>query len=148
MRDLPIVLGAQNIHHQDILLANCLAQSQALMQGLNIQEAQENLIQQGTAQAQAEFLAKHKHITGNKPSTTLIIDKITPFNLGQIISLYEHKIYTQSVIWDINAFDQWGVELGKNLSRKLTNAMKGYNSIDSFSSSTIGLVEEINRLKG
>ena len=90
----------------------------------------------------------HLFCAGNRPSVTLIYPKLTPEILGKLLALFEHRTFVEGLIWNLNSFDQWGVELGKNLSKKLTNAMKGYNSIDTFSGSTIGLVEEINRLKG
>ena len=90
----------------------------------------------------------HFFCAGNRQSVTFIYAKLTPEILGKLLALFEHRTFVEGLIWNLNSFDQWGVELGKNLSRKLTNSMKGYNSIDTFSSSTIGLVEEINRLKG
>ncbi|RLU03227.1 MAG: glucose-6-phosphate isomerase, partial [Ketobacter sp.] len=105
---------------QTSLYSNCLAQSQALMQGRSKASLVEEMLAQGKSEEEAEFLAKHRFVPGNKPSNTLVYPVLTPFVLGQLIALYEHKIFAQSVIWDINAFDQWGVELGKQLSKKIT----------------------------
>ncbi len=101
--------------HHAALYANCLAQSQALMQGKSLSEAAEELRNQGMSADQIATLAPHKAIPGNKPSNTLMMEKLTPKTLGALIALYEHKVYVQSVLWQINAFDQWGVELGKQL---------------------------------
>jgi glucose-6-phosphate isomerase len=132
-------------HHQDTLIANCIAQAQALMQGLSFDAAKEALLQKGVDEAQAEFLAKHKQIPGNKPSTMFVLDKITPYTLGQLVACYEHKIFTQSVLWDINAFDQWGVELGKVLAGPVLEALQGGgegDALSSFDSSTSGLIKK------
>ena len=120
-------------HHKH-LFANCLSQSQALMQGKNLQEAIDELLASGMSQKDAEQLAPHKVIGGNKPSNTLILDKTTPKSIGALIALYEHKVFVQSVLWNINAFDQWGVELGKSLSSDLYQALEGHNSKFSFDS--------------
>lgn len=98
------------------LLANALAQSQALMYGKQESQIREELRAQGQDAAQIEALWPHKYIPGNRQSTVIALDQLTPETLGALIALYEHKVYVQSVLWDINAFDQWGVELGKQLS--------------------------------
>lgn len=98
------------------LLANALAQSQALMYGKQESQIREELRAQGLDAAQIEALWPHKYIPGNRQSTVIALDQLTPETLGALIALYEHKVYVQSVLWDINAFDQWGVELGKQLS--------------------------------
>jgi glucose-6-phosphate isomerase len=132
-------------NHHTHLFANCLSQSQALMQGKNLQEAVGELLAAGMSEEEAAQLAPHKVIEGNKPSNTLILEKTTPESIGALIALYEHKVFVQSVIWNINAFDQWGVELGKSLSSDLYQALEGMASHDSFDSSTKGLLDKFKK---
>ncbi len=139
------VVGIQSTHpcgnQQQDLYSNCLAQSQAMLEGRSEASLVEEMIQVGKTKEEAEFLAKHRFVPGNKPSNTLVYDKLSPFVLGQLISLYEHKVFTQSVIWDINAFDQWGVELGKQLSTTITKAMSNPELTAQLDSSTQGLMK-------
>ena len=128
-------------HHKH-LFANCLSQSQALMQGKNLEEALKELQKAGMHLDEAEQLAPHKVIEGNKPSNTLILEKTTPESIGALIALYEHKVFVQSVLWNINAFDQWGVELGKSLSSDLFEALKSSDVKPSFDASTEGLLNK------
>ncbi len=125
--------------HRD-LFSNCLAQSQAMMQGRSIETLMEEMLAKGMQRDEAEQLAKHRFIEGNKPSNTLVYQRLTPFVLGQLIALYEHKIFTQSVIWNINAFDQWGVELGKQLSKTIGTAIENPEQAHQQDSSTQGLI--------
>ncbi len=106
--------------HQRLLVANCLAQSQAMMAGRTLKEAKENLQNSGRSSEDTTRLAPHKVFEGNRPSNTFFYPKLTPFVLGQLIAFYEHKIFVQGVIWQINSFDQWGVELGKQLALRLS----------------------------
>jgi glucose-6-phosphate isomerase len=115
--------ASHNREQQLQLLANCFAQSQALMEGKSEDAALEELLAQGVAQAEASALAPHKAITGNRPSSTLVLQKLTPDALGALIALYEHKVYAHSVLLGINAFDQWGVELGKLLGNGIYTAL-------------------------
>ena len=127
--------------HHTLLFANCLAQSQALMQGKTETEIIQELLDQGMDETGAKQLAPHKIIPGNVPSNTILTDKITPATLGALIALYEHKVFVQGVIWGINSFDQWGVELGKQLTKNIIpNLQKGTN-ISNFDSSTQGLIK-------
>ena len=106
-------------HHHDLLKANCLAQSEALMIGRNMAQAIQiaaNLGYQGEAQ---KIQAAHRVFAGNRPSITLCYPKLTPFVLGQIIALYEHRVFVEGMIWNINSYDQWGVELGKELANTI-----------------------------
>jgi len=103
-------------NHHDLLIANCLAQTEALMRGRTLQEAKEEMIAAGLSGAEAERLAPHRQFDGNRPSSTILMEQVTPHSLGALIALYEHKIFTQGVVWGINSFDQWGVELGKKLA--------------------------------
>jgi len=121
--------------HQ-FLYANCLSQSQALMCGKNMSQVEQELKQQGLSEEKIRALAPHKVIPGNRPSNTILIEKITPHSLGALIALYEHKVYVESVIWNINAFDQWGVELGKVLSVRVMSALGNDESTDDLDPST------------
>ncbi|MBI43514.1 glucose-6-phosphate isomerase [Marinobacter lutaoensis] len=103
-------------HHAD-LFANCLSQSRAMMTGKTLDEARAELAAEGLDEASIERLAPHKVVPGNKPSNTLIMDRLTPETVGALIALYEHRTFVQGVIWDVNSFDQWGVELGKQLGK-------------------------------
>lgn len=104
-------------NHHAILFANCLSQSRALMAGKTLEEAKVELKQEGLSEAEIESLAPHKVIPGNKPSNTLVMDKATPETIGALIALYEHRTFVQGVIWDVDSFDQWGVELGKQMGK-------------------------------
>ena len=109
--------------HHNLLIANCLAQAQALMLGRTLEQARAQLA--GKSEAEIAALAPHKVFPGNRPSLTLAYRQLTPATLGRIIALYEHRIFTEAAIWDINAFDQWGVELGKELATRLLPAIAG-----------------------
>ncbi len=105
--------------HHAILIANCFAQTEALMRGKTAAEARAELAAQGLSGDALESLLPHKIFPGNKPTNTLLFPRLTPHTLGMLIALYEHKVFVQSVIWNINPFDQWGVELGKQLASKI-----------------------------
>ena len=122
------------------LLANCFSQSQALMQGKSEEDALAELLAQGRDEASARALARHKRIAGNKPSNTLVLEQLNATALGSLIALYEHKVFVESVIWHINAFDQWGVELGKQLGEKLYASLVDPAPCAAFDSSTNGLI--------
>jgi glucose-6-phosphate isomerase len=131
-----------------LLVANCLAQSEALMRGRPQAEAEAQLRRQGMSEEAIEALAPHKTFTGSRPSSTFLYKKLSPRVLGQLIALYEHKVFVQSVIWDIDPFDQWGVELGKELAMRLVPVVTDEGaSVDGFDSSTAGLVAHIRKLK-
>ncbi len=112
-------------HQHDLLLANCLAQSEALMRGRDFETAQAMMADKGLTGAERDRQARHRVFSGNRPSTTLIYPKLTPFVLGQIIALYEHRVFVEGVILGINSFDQWGVELGKELAVALQPLVEG-----------------------
>ena len=136
-------------HHH--LVANCLAQSQAMMQGKTIDEARHELKSQGLSDDEASVLAPHKVIAGNKPSNVLMIEKLTPQSLGALIAMYEHKVFVQGIIWGINSFDQWGVELGKTLEKGVYSALQevmkdeGEAMLSEVDSSTKGLLIRYSR---
>ncbi|MGH8550355.1 MAG: glucose-6-phosphate isomerase [Methylococcales bacterium] len=127
------------LHHK-ILLANCFAQAEALMKGKTTEQAWAELRQTSPEIRDARFLALHKTFPGNKPSNSLLIDKLTPENLGALIALYEHKIFTQGILWGVNSFDQWGVELGKQLAIGLLQEIDGELHPERHDSSTNGLM--------
>lgn len=130
-----------NLHtHHQYLFANCLSQSQALMQGKTYAEAIRELQDSGVQESEAARLAPHKVIEGNKPSNTLVMQKLTPQALGALTALYEHKVFVQGVLWDINSFDQWGVELGKTLSNTLFDVLNGKQQGQDLDSSTSQLL--------
>ncbi|HHI71741.1 MAG TPA: glucose-6-phosphate isomerase [Rhodobacteraceae bacterium] len=130
-------------HQHDLLLANCLAQSEALMKGRSLEVAREMMAAKGFTGAELERQACHHVFPGNRPSTTLIYPKLTPNMLGRIIALYEHRVFVEGVILGINSFDQWGVELGKELAVALLPLVKGDQSAGDKDGSTRKLVEYI-----
>lgn len=117
-------------NHQQALLANCFAQSQALMFGQSYDMVYNELLTSSLNEVQAKELAAHKVIPGNRPSTTILLDELSPYSLGALIALYEHKIFVQGVLWDINSYDQWGVELGKKLGKNVLKAMNDDSSVE------------------
>ena len=145
-------LVAANAHenlgdHHEKLLANCFAQSEALMNGKSLNEVIAELAQMGLNQEEIKKLAPHKVFEGNRPSNTLIYNKLDPKTLGMLIALYEHKIFVQGIIWDINSFDQFGVELGKQLARGLLPKIRGDESYSEENPSTTGLIKHFHSLK-
>ncbi|MEL7253052.1 MAG: glucose-6-phosphate isomerase [Pseudomonadota bacterium] len=112
-------------HHHRLLVANCLAQSEALMRGRTTAEARVLMQEAGFQGEELDRQTAHRVFTGNRPSTTLIYDQLTPRTLGQIVALYEHRVFVEGVILGINSFDQWGVELGKVLARDMEKALAG-----------------------
>ncbi len=131
-------------HHHQLLIANCLAQSEALMIGRSEIETKTALIKQGYSETESSCLSSHKSFPGNRPSTTIIYDKLDPYTLGRLIALYEHRVFVEGIIWNINSFDQWGVELGKELTDNLVPIIKRVENIPQHKdSSTIGLLQHI-----
>ncbi len=126
-------------HHQ-ILLSNFFAQTEALMKGKTEAEVRAELVAQGMTGEALENLVPHKVFTGNRPTNSILIQKLTPRALGSLIALYEHKIFTQGIIWNINSFDQWGVELGKQLAKAILPELAGDGKVASHDSSTNGLI--------
>ncbi len=127
-------------HHHRLLLANCLAQSEALMRGRSFDEASARMAAKGLQGDELDRQARHRVFPGNRPSTTLIYPKLTPFVLGQIIAFYEHRVFVEGVLLGINSFDQWGVELGKELATSLGPIVDGEESADDKDGSTAALV--------
>ena len=126
--------------HHAILLANCFAQTEALMVGKTAAEARAELEAQGLQGEALEALLPHKVFPGNKPTNTLLFDRLDPHTLGMLIAMYEHKVFVQSVVWNINPFDQWGVELGKQLAGKILPELRGAASAAGHDASTSGLI--------
>lgn len=126
-----------------ILLANYLAQTEALMMGKTEDQARGELEKAGMSGEKLEQLLPHKVFTGNRPTNSILVKKVTPFVLGALIAMYEHKIFTQGVIWDVNSFDQWGVELGKALAKAIEVDLADPNKTTSHDSSTNGLINFI-----
>ncbi len=133
--------------HHRILLANFLAQGEALMRGKTGNEVRAELESQGLPQTRMEALFPHKLFPGNRPSNSLVYEKLTPAILGSLIALYEHKIFVQGIIWNINSFDQWGVELGKQLARAIEPEIDADHATTSHDGSTNGLLDYINTLR-
>ena len=125
--------------HQALLVANCLAQSQALMLGRNLAVARE-IVAGRFAEDAVEMQARHRVFPGNRPSITLAYDRLTPFRLGQIVALYEHRVFVEGVVCGINSFDQWGVELGKELATALQPMVDGTQDTAGQDGSTAGLI--------
>ena len=126
--------------HHDALLANCFAQSEAFMTGKTEDEVRAELKAQGVAPEQIDQLAPHKTFPGNRPSNTILVDVLSPAALGALIALYEHKTFVQGVLWDVNSFDQWGVELGKVLAKNIQSELTGETQPARHDSSTNGLI--------
>jgi glucose-6-phosphate isomerase len=130
------------------LLANCLAQTEALLKGKSRAVAEAELIAQGMNREDARALAPHKVFPGNRPSNTLLYQKLDPHTLGMLIALYEHKVFVQGVIWQINSFDQWGVELGKQLAPPIRSELNAERVVGEHDGSTLGLIADIRRRRG
>ena len=144
---LPVNSHYPEVDHQSILLANGLAQSEALMKGKNAEEVRAELVNEGFEGQELEALLPHKVFLGNRPSNTLLFSKLTPEMLGKLVALYEHKVFVQGVIWNINSFDQWGVELGKQLAKAIWPDLKSDGDIAAHDSSTTNLIKLIRDLR-
>ncbi len=144
---LPVNSHYPEVDHQSILLANGLAQSEALMKGKNAEEVRAELVKDGFEGSELEALLPHKVFPGNRPSNTLLFSKLTPEMLGKLVALYEHKVFVQGVIWNINSFDQWGVELGKQLAKAIWPDLKGDGDIAAHDSSTTNLIKLIREIR-
>ncbi len=136
------VSGRAGVHHTH-LMANALAQTRALALGRTLEETRAEMAHEGIALDEIERLAPHRTFPGDRPSTTIVYDQLDPETLGKLIALYEHKVFVESVLWDINAFDQWGVELGKQLAKQITPALADPRLAAAFDPSTRGLIEAL-----
>lgn len=144
---LDFLLAKRPLHNltdqHDMLLANCLAQSRALMWGKTEAEARIELEAAGLSPKEVQDLLPYKVFQGNSPSNTILYPSLTPRVLGQLIALYEHRIFVQGIIWNINSFDQWGVELGKQLASGILSVLKGETGPRGLDSSTSGLLSQL-----
>lgn len=135
-------------HQHDLLLANCLAQSEAFMKGRTLEEARAQLLAKGMKPADVDRIAPHRVFSGNRPSLTILYRKLDPRTLGRIIALYEHRVFVEGTLFNINSFDQWGVELGKELATGLLPVVEGKETAAKRDASTAGLVAHIHQLRG
>ena len=133
--------------HHNKLLANFFAQTEALMMGKTREEAKEDMEAQGKLPAEIEELLPFKTFDGNRPTNSILVKKITPQTLGSLIAMYEHKIFVQGVVWNINSFDQWGVELGKQLANNILPELLDDNTISNHDSSTNGLINTYKKMR-
>ena len=134
--------------HHEKLVANVLAQSEALMLGKTRDEVVAELTAQGFDKARIKELTPHKMFPGNRPSNTLIYPRLTPQVLGSLVALYEHKVFVQGAIWNVNSYDQWGVELGKQLAKALLPKVDGSAPLKGNDASTLGLLKHYHSLRG
>ena len=144
---LPAKTSNATQEQQDLAIANCIAQSEALMDGYSEEQAIADLIIADATPAEAKELAPHKMHPGNRPSNTILLERLTPSSLGQLIALYEHKVFVEGIIWGINSFDQYGVELGKRLASDVSEVVAGDSDYKGSNDSSRGLLATINRLK-
>jgi len=135
-------------NHHAILLANFLAQSEALMVGKTQEEVRRELASLGRSEEEIERLVPHMTLEGNRPSNTILFRKLTPWVLGALMAMYEHKIFVQGVIWNIYSFDQWGVELGKQLAKRILPELEESGPQVPHDSSTRGLIDAIRSMRG
>ena len=133
--------------HHPKLLSNFFAQTEALMNGKTEQEAEAELKKSGLTTEEIAKLLPFKVFAGNKPTNSFLIKKITPFNLGQLIAMYEHKIFVQGIIWNVYSFDQWGVELGKQLANKILPELKSKQAVSNHDASTNGLINAYKKMR-
>ena len=137
---LPLHVPNQNDTHHAMLASNCFGQAQALMQGKTFDECYTDLADEGLDEDTRKHIAQHKTMPGNKPSNTLLFEKLDPVTLGALVALYEHKVFVQGVIWQVNSFDQWGVELGKELGNQVLDGIQGDAQESQFDVSTQQLI--------
>lgn len=141
---LPLKTQTQNIDQHRKLVANCLAQSRALMVGRTLAESEKSLVERGVEREKAKDIAPHLVMPGNRPSSTLSMDALNPASLGALLALYEHRTFCASQLWDINPFDQWGVELGKEIGTEILNRMQSAPKQEAMDSSTEKLLAAYN----
>jgi len=147
--DFIVPLKTQNPigEHHDILLANCFAQTEALMRGKNEQEVRQELDAAGCDDSEMNMLLPHKVFPGNRPTNTILLKELNPYSLGALIAMYEHKVFVQGIIWGVNSFDQWGVELGKQLAKAIFPEIQGSETISCHDSSTNALINAYRDFK-
>ncbi len=128
--------------HHPILLSNFFAQTEALMNGKTEEEVIGELKKEGKSEEEIQKIAPFKVFEGNRPTNSILLKKVTPYTLGSLVAIYEHKIFVQGIIWNIFSFDQWGVELGKQLAKKILPELNGNEKVSSHDSSTNGLINQ------
>jgi glucose-6-phosphate isomerase len=133
--------------HHEKLLSNFFAQTEALMNGKTEDEVKEELVKSGKTADEIKRLTPYKTFSGNRPTNSILIKKITPFSLGQLIAMYEHKIFVQGIIWNIFSFDQWGVELGKQLANNILPELRNDDKVSGHDSSTNGLINAYKQMR-
>jgi glucose-6-phosphate isomerase len=131
--------------HHAKLMANFFAQTEALMRGRTGEEARADMEAAGLSQARIDALVPHRTFPGNRPSNSILVDRLTPQALGALVALYEHRIFVQGVLWGVNSFDQWGVELGKELAGVILGEIRGGEVTGDHDASTAGLLEHFLR---
>ncbi|PWK16907.1 glucose-6-phosphate isomerase [Arcicella aurantiaca] len=136
----PAVSHNQIGNHHTLLLSNFFAQTEALMNGKTLEEVEAEFVKAGKTQAEIDELASFKVFKGNRPTNSILFKQLTPRTLGSLVAMYEHKIFVQGVIWNIFSFDQWGVELGKQLANQILPELSGNEDVTSHDSSTNGLI--------
>jgi glucose-6-phosphate isomerase len=128
-------------------MSNFFAQTEALMNGKSENEVKVELMKAGKSEDEIKKLTPFKVFAGNKPTNSILLKEITPYSLGTLIALYEHKIFVQGVLWNIFSFDQWGVELGKQLANKILPELENENKVVAHDSSTNGLINSFKELR-
>ena len=142
---LPLKVPEQDDTHHAMLASNCFGQTQALMQGKTFEECKTDLASKGFDNATLESLATHKTMPGNNPSNTLLFKQVDPKTLGALVAMYEHKVFVQGAIWGVNSFDQWGVELGKELGNQVLDKLVNTDAELSFDASTNQLISKFRQ---
>jgi len=133
--------------HHEMLLANFFAQTEALARGMTADEAAAVMREQRISESEIRRLLPHRVFTGNRPTTSILLDELSPGTLGALIALYEHKVFVQSVVWNINAFDQWGVELGKQLANRILPELADAKQVAGHDASTRGLIAHFKKIR-
>jgi glucose-6-phosphate isomerase len=133
--------------HHVKLMSNYFAQTEALMNGKSENEVKVELMKAGKSEDEIKKLTPFKVFAGNKPTNSILVKEITPFSLGTLIALYEHKIFIQGVLWNIFSFDQWGVELGKQLANKILPELENEDIVNGHDSSTNGLINTFKEFR-
>ena len=145
------LVAAKALHplsnHHEKLVANCFAQAEALMRGKTEAEVRDELAGGDLTPAEIDVLAPQKVFAGNKPSTMILYKQLDPFTLGRLVAMYEHKIFVQGIIWNVNSYDQWGVELGKQLAKELLPMVQGTENAGTRDASTAGLIKQMQSLR-
>ena len=140
---LSLAPTSQYLANHDALVANCFAQSEALMQGKTLAQVKAEMLASGASETEVNELARHKTMKGNTPSNTILMEQLDPKCLGALLALYEHKIFVQGVLWQVNSYDQWGVELGKQLGKEVLSVMsKSMSDIESYAEGDSQLANE------